>query len=294
MHEYETGHALHALTQNQNRRATRGDGVLEGCEVSVGDSTDDVESEVAGGYVRIDGDVLELAPTAVPHVDNAADSPRRDVVVAMPDSQNDGQAHVTYIAGDHGEWPEVDGQEYRYAQAWEPQPPDTAGSDSIVLAVVSIEPGATQSSGILDVEDRRREPAPMPRQAWQRPNVQTPTVNLEGGDFYAHPLPVPGDSWIYVWSVAQMRFNEGSRASWDSDLELSLMVPSSTDTDSAAETTSAEFEYADGEPVWTQPVGGNRDEIHPHWIRLENTGDDMGNEEYWSAQLAVTIEERTL
>ncbi|MDJ1433581.1 hypothetical protein [Halostagnicola sp. A-GB9-2] len=292
MHEYETGHAHHALTQNQNRRATRGDGVLQGCEVTAGDSTDSVETDIAAGYVRIAGDVLEVAPDAVTHANNSTDNPRRDVVVAQHAS--DGEANITYDQGDYGEWSTIDGEEYRYAESWEPQPPSTANSDSIVLAVVSIESGATQSSGILDVEDRRREPAPIPRDPWQQPNVTTPTVNLESDDFYAKPLPVPGDSWIHVWSVAQMRFDDGDRVSWDDDLELSIMEPRDDDSDESIRSTTSEFEFDDGGLVWGISVGGDRDEIQPYWIRLENTGDDMSNEEFWSAQLSVTVDRRTV
>ena len=292
MHEYEIGHAYHALTQNQNRRATRGDGVLQGCEVSAGDSTSTVEAEVAAGHIRLDGEVVEIAPDAVTLPENTADEPRRDVVLAG--TAGNGVGSLAHSTGDPGDWPEINGEEYRYAEAWEPQPPDTASSDWVVLAVITLEPGATQSSGILDVEDRRREPAPTPRNPWQQPNVSTPTVNLESDDFYAKPLPVPGDSWIHVWSVSQIRFDEGDRVSWDDDLELSIMEPRDDDSDGSIRSTTSEFEFDDGGLVWGISVGGDRDEIQPYWIRLENTGDDMSNEEFWSAQLSVTVDRRTV
>ncbi|NUC71716.1 hypothetical protein HTZ84_05230 [Haloterrigena sp. SYSU A558-1] len=291
MHEYQIGHAHTALTQNQNRRATRGDGVLEGCQVSAGDSSSSVETEVDGGYVQIDGNVLEFAPTAVTHPDGSGD-PRRDVVLVQ--DAGDGTGEVFVQEGDPGSWPTDDsGNEYRHANAWQPQPPDTASSDAVVLAIVSIGPNATQSSGISDVEDRRREPAPSGRQGWQQPNITTPTVNLESGDFYAQPLAIPGDSWLHVWSVAQYRFLEGSRASWDSNWELSIMEPG--DLDTAAQSTIAESEFVGGDPVWQISIGGSPNEIQPYWIQLHNTGSsDMDNEEYWSAQLAVTVDRRPI
>lgn len=289
MHEYEIGHAHHALTQNQNRRATRGDGILDGCQVSAGDSSSTVESEVDGGYVQIHGNVLPVSPTAVTHPDGASD-PRRDVVLAQP--AGDGTAEATVLEGNPGEWPTDDaGNQYRYANAWVPQPPDTTAVDGAVLAVVTVSDGATQSSGIEDIEDRRREPAPAPRQPWQQPNLTTPTVNLEESDFYAIPIGVPGDSWIHVWSIAQHRFADSDRVTWGSPpWSIELMEPNDSGADNSIRSTSAEYRAEN--PVWEVAVGGSSSDYYPYWVALRNDGGDMNVDEFWSAQLAVTIDRR--
>lgn len=159
--ETTTNSAIEALAKNQLIHWAAGDAWESGCEVTLGDSTEDIVVNIAGGSVYVGGTDNPVTVNAQSKILQPGDAtnPRKDVIVV------DAEGSVDAIAGTpapiksdlNPSNPGFDPVYHAYRPA--PEELDGRGGELLALGVVWVPPDATSSSDLDDdityVQDRR-------------------------------------------------------------------------------------------------------------------------------------------
>ena len=283
---WSNGDPIHALSLSVGQFALEGSFVESGWSAAVGESGSAIEIDLDAGEGRLDNDSLSIGEGSVELSPGNTTDWRRDVIYAAADSS------YQVLTGAPGELSvDRDGETLSFANSPEPEPQDGDSLTGIPLWIVSIPPGAEDTSDLTndhlhDVRPRLDAITPANGGGTDR-TITIDATALDNGDHIQTALIVGTDETITIteWGATQIH-SDGTHDDPETGIRVALVNPNGDTVQS--ESTGL---GRDDDGIVTESPGGSGP--HHYALRVENdSGTDLSadNGEGVMGQFVVVVD----